>query len=268
MFGGDFPFYGTVSNGVYVSEDGWASLSTTSAPPPTSTPPDIFPNTDPPNVIICPLWTDLEPAPGSYTGGGAYYFIDAIEQKLVLEWEMYRHDGTSPELIEFEAIIYYGQDDRHITSIVFQYKNIGEVYLGQTAICIESDYGIYGLAYFYKGSPSGAPIPKNGSSVLFYSPAYNRIFDKPDVPKELSVRVYPNPFNATVAINVNNAAPGAVLEIFDIVGRALRRFDVSGTKTLLWDGAAQTGSAQPSGIYFARLTSNGKTIVKRLIMLK
>ncbi len=70
---------------------------------------------------------------------------------------------------------------------------------------------------------------------------------------------YPNPFNPRTVIAFALEQPGRVnLEIFNMRGERVRRIysgDVAaGDHSFTWRGLGDGGSAQPSGMYFARLT--------------
>ena len=79
---------------------------------------------------------------------------------------------------------------------------------------------------------------------------------------------YPNPFNpgTTVTVSVNNEQ-SATLSVYNIVGELV---------TILYNGTLTTGShsfvfdasALPSGIYFARLTGELGTQVKKMMYIK
>ena len=83
----------------------------------------------------------------------------------------------------------------------------------------------------------------------------------------------PNPFNPTTRLAFELPQRGrAVLAIYDVRGRAVRTLaDATldaGPHTLTWDGTNTTGRACASGMYLARLSSNGQQAVQRLILLR
>ena len=81
--------------------------------------------------------------------------------------------------------------------------------------------------------------------------------------------ITPNPFNPICEIEFEIGEESAVtLEIFDISGRLVDKIidepEMSpGIYRIAWDGGKN-----PSGTYLARLSSGGKTDVRRLIYLK
>jgi len=264
------PFYGIISGGVIISKHGWALMDTSLAGIPISMPPATFPNPDQPNAFIAPLWTSLEDEHGGLTGGGVYYYDheSAIpgESCFIIQWDMYETETPTTDLMRFQAKIYY-DEDTYGSRIEFVYRNIDDFDKEVTGICMEHETGYDGLAYMYLGAPENAPIPTNGSAVLFYN---SELHDIPEVkfPEKFALNAYPNPFNASVSIDILGAGPETSLEIFDINGRSVRSFEVPNSGRILWHGTDTDGRALPSGIYFARLKSGEEEIRTRLVLLK
>jgi hypothetical protein len=88
----------------------------------------------------------------------------------------------------------------------------------------------------------------------------------------------PNPFNpaTTIGFVVPGAGAGAVgpvaLSVYDVSGRLVRNLIdgplASGKHAVEWDGRDARGLSAPSGIYLYRLTANGQTINRRMVLLK
>ena len=89
------------------------------------------------------------------------------------------------------------------------------------------------------------------------------------VPKEFALEQnYPNPFNPTTAIGYQLSANGhTTLKIYDAIGREVstlvNEVKEAGTYSVQFDGAKLS-----SGIYFAKLSSDGKTQMKKLLLMK
>ena len=80
--------------------------------------------------------------------------------------------------------------------------------------------------------------------------------------------VYPNPFNPSTTINYDVIATGLVrLSIFDILGREVAIL-VNEEKAPGLHRAIFDASRLPSGIYFSRLDVQGKSIIRKLLLLK
>ncbi len=88
-------------------------------------------------------------------------------------------------------------------------------------------------------------------------------------PKEFSLEQnYPNPFNPTTAIGYQLSANSfTTLKIYDAIGREVatlvNEVKEAGSYSAQFDGAKLS-----SGIYFANLTSSGKTQMRKLMLMK
>ncbi len=93
----------------------------------------------------------------------------------------------------------------------------------------------------------------------------------------LKLTVSPNPFNpvTTLGFSVSDANPqGAMVELslYDVLGRRVRVLlkerKVPGDYSVIWGGADETGRSVSSGLYFARLSVDGKAATRKLVLLK
>ena len=76
-----------------------------------------------------------------------------------------------------------------------------------------------------------------------------------------SLAASPNPFRQATTIPFSLAGQSGVeLEILDVTGRLVRRFDTSGARSLVWDGRDDGGQTVPGGMYFVRLAKSGIAI--------
>ena len=71
--------------------------------------------------------------------------------------------------------------------------------------------------------------------------------------------IYPNPFNSAVKITADLAQNSGNLIVYDIAGRTVRNFEISGVgrHILIWDGKDIDGNNVPSGVYFAKFLADG-----------
>ncbi len=95
--------------------------------------------------------------------------------------------------------------------------------------------------------------------------------DKVDLPMELSVAVSPNPFNASVKLDVTIPDANASLQIIDINGRVVRDMSMDlagGENSVVWDATDSRGTDMPSGIYLVRAISGNRIVTERVILLK
>ena len=75
----------------------------------------------------------------------------------------------------------------------------------------------------------------------------------------VDISIYPNPSHGTAKINMNNAVEGASIQVLDMSGRMVNRFEINGNT-----GTTITGLTK--GTYIIRATGkqSGVTIVKKL----
>jgi hypothetical protein len=84
---------------------------------------------------------------------------------------------------------------------------------------------------------------------------------------------YPNPFNPSTEISYNLDKAGDVrLEIFDQNGKMIKRlvagFQKAGYHSLSWNGVNEFGLVQASGVYYAKLSADGKSQTIKMTFLK
>ncbi|MCP4584094.1 MAG: T9SS type A sorting domain-containing protein [candidate division Zixibacteria bacterium] len=94
------------------------------------------------------------------------------------------------------------------------------------------------------------------------------IDDPSPMPKAIELSAYPNPFNARTTINFSLAKQSPMeLSIYDIAGRlveTLHRGELrAGPHCLTWNAANL-----PSGVYFARLSAEDNSSIKKLALIK
>jgi hypothetical protein len=98
--------------------------------------------------------------------------------------------------------------------------------------------------------------------------------DDVSLPRELTLsQNYPNPFNPNTRIRFALPVRSHVgLRIYDILGRAVVNLadDVydAGYHEVIWDGRNSSGENAASGIYFYRLDAGGKSISRKMVILK
>lgn len=98
--------------------------------------------------------------------------------------------------------------------------------------------------------------------------------DNAAVPTRLNLTSYPNPFNPSTTISYQLTKSAEIeLTIFNTKGQKVKTLtrtnQPKGTHNIVWNGTNDQGSALSSGVYFMRLSQNGKTTAtRRLALLK
>src|SRR5204863_5477528 len=100
----------------------------------------------------------------------------------------------------------------------------------------------------------------------------------PTPASELPVRVqlnptHPNPFKASTVVEYDLAADGRVrLTVYDLRGRLVRELvnevQSAGSHRATWLLTAAEKERTPTGIYFFRLEAGGKTLTRKIILLR
>ncbi len=84
---------------------------------------------------------------------------------------------------------------------------------------------------------------------------------------------FPNPFNPSTTIGYDIPKAGYVkLEIYNSLGELINilinDYKGAGKYTIKWNGKTSNNLDVPSGVYFYRMSSNGLTIVKKMMLLR
>jgi len=105
------------------------------------------------------------------------------------------------------------------------------------------------------------------------------------IPKTELIGNYPNPFNPSttisfsVAKNAMSGSDGAsfvTLEIFNLKGQKIKKFDISpesirenlGMNKIIWNGDDDSGKSVSSGIYYYKLQAGKFSQTKKMILMK
>ncbi len=84
---------------------------------------------------------------------------------------------------------------------------------------------------------------------------------------------FPNPFNPSTTFRVSLSTPGhARIVAYDSAGRLVAviadRYFPAGVSEIVWHGRDERGEALASGVYFARMTMNGRALAKKVLLLR
>jgi uncharacterized repeat protein (TIGR01451 family) len=124
-----------------------------------------FPNPTPPNNVLAPFWTDLNP--GTATGAAGALRIgtltDGVKTWLVLDWEGVREYSTASNLHSFQIWIGLNSNTPPGQDISFTYgSNTGNGDGGLATVGAENRLGNRGGNYYYNGAGT---LPVNGTQL-------------------------------------------------------------------------------------------------------
>jgi len=129
---------------------------------------------------------------------------------------------------------------------------------------------------WYCNSLSSSPVINLGGSVMFaelqFDPSANE--DPGLAPAaELLKTIYPNPFRETLNLEIELPKTTELkLEIYNLKGQLItdiyQGIANSGQLRLSWDGKDNHGNLCSSGIYFCKLSANGKSETRKLLRLR
>jgi len=105
------------------------------------------------------------------------------------------------------------------------------------------------------------------------APVSNVEPDQPTAPVLSLGQNVPNPFNPSTVIGFSLAARGPVeLAVFDLAGRRIRTLVsedlAAGAHVVRWDGRDDRGRTAGSGIYVYKLATEGRTLSRKMILVK
>jgi len=144
----------------------------------------------------------------------------------------------------------------------------------------ESGHQVAFFAYPFETVPTSTPDPNNQKTLM------SRIIEWFDVPRAgidgLQVtedalvlkQNSPNPFGGLTRISfaMPNGARRAELEIYNVRGQVVKAFEVSAasgaTGSITWDGTDNAGRSVASGVYFYKLSVDGKSAIRSMVLLK
>ena len=113
----------------------------------------------------------------------------------------------------------------------------------------------------------------NGLNILDYNAFVHNINPLLPTPQSIFITNYPNPFNLSTTIKFENQTAGTVhLEIYNTKGQRvkslLNEHRLPALYEIGWDGKDDNGKAISSGVYYARISLNGRHSVKKIVLIK
>ena len=90
---------------------------------------------------------------------------------------------------------------------------------------------------------------------------------------EARLQCYPNPFSKLINISfsVGRSAKSVGLRIYDVSGRLVRQYDYTTmglSNYIIWYGDDEQGHQVPCGIYFVRIKTSNKSVIKKVVKIE
>jgi len=90
---------------------------------------------------------------------------------------------------------------------------------------------------------------------------------------EPAINIYPNPFNPSTTIKFSLDNPADIkLEIYNLKGQLVkclaRGMADKGLSSITWNGTDNSNRKVASGMYYSKLSYNGKSITKKMVLMK
>ncbi len=260
---------------------------TVAAPIPTENEADVI-------SVFSDSYTDLTGTDFNPPWGQTTIVTEEIDGNSMLKYANFNYQGTEfDENQDLSSMGYMHIDmwtaDATVVQVTPISASTGEHLVSLTPITSESwnsydiplsDFTDVSMSDIYQlkfdGQAGVTPSTIYLDNIYFYTATP---VDIEDVPGSISSiyaldQNYPNPFKPTTTINFSMADPGHVsLNVYDTSGRLLKTLldgdRSSNTYQLTWNGTDDNQTSVSSGVYFYKLTIDGKTIdTKRMILMK
>jgi hypothetical protein len=255
--GFSFPFYDSTYTHLHICSNGFVAFNDYS-PSYWDTP---LPCDTQPNDIIAPLWDHFAPA------GCVNVYTELLNDptRFVIQFVNMPRVGTT-EMENFEIILY---DDGDIS---FQYPEI--INASSATVGIENETGTRGTLVLHNRSH---PLPDSigytfarieGQEDVKFTGLEEMNQLEVQIPDEIQLSAYPNPFNPETTINFSLSAGEVIsLIVYDIKGREIvsiaEGFHAPGTYRVKFDGGDL-----PTGIYFMNFRTKNQSNTEKLLLLK
>jgi photosystem II stability/assembly factor-like uncharacterized protein len=225
------------------------------------------------------------------SAGGIYLIVERVD--AVTGGHTYLL--YSPDLVTWREIDGSLSNDWYITSICSDPSISGRLYMmaiprdiysdSHSVVCHSTDdFGetwtewhsntpVSDFGYSVARAGDRLLLGVKGFSILSTDPEWNGVDTECLAPGINSLSNYPNPFNPTTTVQYSLDVGGPVaIDIYNMRGQRvctlLHENQAAGKHRVTWNGVDSSNQPVSSGVYFCRLTANGKTELKKMLLLK
>jgi hypothetical protein len=271
-----FGYYGQSYDTATICSNGWVVMGETYL---TDYRNWTIPSPGGPNGVIAAFWDDL--IEGNSPPGHVYQRHDPTNHTWIVEWSRMRNSYTVPQET-FEIVFYdpsYWPTDTGDGMILFQYKTVNNVDPtdGYATVGIEKPDDSDGLLYtYFNRYPLGAATLAANRAIKFVPKREN-------LTGLIGATDHPRPQFGFGDRMANPVRPGSQirfsldrttlvkLEVYNIEGRCVQqligRTLPAGAHTATWSGRDDGGRLLPAGLYFQRLSCEGRVATRKVLLI-
>lgn len=282
-----FRFYGEDYDGITISSNGWASFVHTNDSYFNN---HYIPAALGPQALIAAYWDDLKGMKTGYNDSGEAQFADMrilygydeANNRFIIQWNdaynQYTIDaGENASLEKFQIMLY--PKDGEDGDIVVQYHTVDNPALtgNYATVGLVDTTHLIGLNYTYGNiyPPTAAPL-EPGLAIRFSTTAPDNYVSTQDLVSEARIAKlynYPNPFNPETTISFESKEVAeADLAIYNMKGQLVKSLHSGvvnrGLNSFVWDGKDNLGNPVASGLYFYKLSSQGESYARKMLLMK
>jgi hypothetical protein len=135
-----------------------------------------------------------------------------------------------------------------------------------------------GIQYFLEGAYHSLGVPITDTFALKYTPVAPTVGVVEEgglsgliLSRRLTVFPSVTRGRLNIAYSIGQSAKGIELRIYDVSGRLVKSFALSpmpSAQSVVWQGDDDLGRKVASGVYFVKLSADGKETVEKAVLLR
>jgi hypothetical protein len=225
--------------------------------------------------MFCLCWDDLYPP----TGGGVWYKHDAANHRFIIEYDSVPPYRAQTTYQKFELILYdttLAARDGNCVAVA-QYQLVPD--FTSCTVGEQDPTQSVAIQCLYDGTYHRAAAPIAAGRATKYTTDYGTGLAEgaESGVRRLMLAVGPNPTSAgRVVFDAALPAPTqARIALYDATGRLVRTLPVAGggrvaagRYAVAWDGCDGRGRSATTGIYLARLLTDGGRVSTKVVLTK